>query len=564
MKVLSPSLTRLATMEGDTLAPRRGSLQGRTDQGKELVTEGRVLNVSTLTPTGQDGRTTKLPGSRTTTATTKRSNDSVQGFDDDSIAQMIAESASSHVNDTTFDIVDHGRDKVDVPITGSSNWKPVIHGRRQIVAAGSVIAIIGLLVLGFSVFNLLLSRNSGEDSDDGENNEEDSLLTRGGGLSDRNSAFIAVSIYCAHNKVSHFRVVVFLPLNTPAAMSRLSGLLQIASSAVKVRVFKKSRCHRRSYSTAANGRIRKAVQSDFDSAVSIDYDVYKGRDFLPSMYPAFIQNPNVHTYVYEIDKNVVAFEAANVVDGGMTIVTRGTRIKEGYQNENIMQRFRNHIKENLARKHSSKFIALTTSNTSGLATNPSFLQHNKEVLRRNVHIFSYQMSDLDVPPQDDFSATRLTQLTTGQLCEMFHKPALSQYLFPHKRFIINAVPFRLMQENMEAIQAENPFILLTDKLKSGPSPPNQGLVSVTTWFSHQDGICVDLEFYGCSSNFPEICNHIRRHLVHVMNLAPPRSASWFHSYTISSDALLCAFSRYGMSPMSSELKTQYLFEESIV
>ncbi|KAH9492568.1 hypothetical protein Btru_024800 [Bulinus truncatus] len=188
-----------------------GVTQGSTDQGKELVTEGRVLNVSTLTPTGQDGRTTKLPGSRTTTATTKRSNDSVQGFDDDSIAQMIAESASSHVNDTTFDIVDHGRDKVDVPITGSSNWKPVIHvwspltaslvsldrlfglrltvslishdrefglachRRRQIVAAGSVIAIIGLLVLGFSVFNLLLSRNSSEDSDDGENNEEDTL-----------------------------------------------------------------------------------------------------------------------------------------------------------------------------------------------------------------------------------------------------------------------------------------------------------------------------------------------------------------------------------------------------
>lgn len=315
--------------------------------------------------------------------------------------------------------------------------------------------------------------------------------------------------------------------------------------------------------TTPPGVIREAHQEDYASVMQITNDVYGGRDFLPCMYPLFVRSPAIHSYVFETGGEVVAFEAAQVVDGGMTLVPRGSRVKHNYHGLGVLKNLRSYIVDKVVAKHSSKFIAMTTSNTTELARDSPALIPNEEILKRNVHVFPFQMSNLDIQEKDDFSATTITELTVGQLCDMFIRPALSQYLFPFERIIINAVPFRLMAENAELIQSDNPFILMSDKMRDGRNPPNQGLVSLTTWYSCKAGICVDLEFYGRSSHFPEICNHVRRHLHHVQHLAPQGHIMVPHSYTISTDALLCAFSRHGLAPADSPFKTQYLMEGRI-
>ncbi|CAL1534293.1 unnamed protein product [Lymnaea stagnalis] len=315
--------------------------------------------------------------------------------------------------------------------------------------------------------------------------------------------------------------------------------------------------------TTPPGLIREAHREDYTSVMQISSDVYGGRDFLPCMYPVLVRSPDIHSYVFEMSGEVVAFEAAHVVDDGITIVARGSRVKQNYHGLGILKSLRNHIVDRLVARHASKFIAMITSSTAELAKDSPSLIPNEVILKRNVHVFPYQTSNLDIPERDDFSATTVTELTVGQLCDVFVRPAFSQYLFPYERIIINAVPFRLMTANSELIQSENPFILMSDKVRVGRNPPNQGLVSMTTWYSCKAGICVDLEFYGRSSNFPEICNHVRRHLQHVHHLAPHGHIMVPHSYTISTDALLCAFSRHGLAPMDSPFKTQYLLEGRI-
>lgn len=57
-----------------------------------------------------------------------KKNSSEYGIDDDSISEMIGQSGSSHVNKTAFLIEDKGVDKIDVPISGSTNWNTLIHG----------------------------------------------------------------------------------------------------------------------------------------------------------------------------------------------------------------------------------------------------------------------------------------------------------------------------------------------------------------------------------------------------------------------------------------------------
>ncbi|KAK6978960.1 hypothetical protein BgiMline_019905 [Biomphalaria glabrata] len=157
----------------------------------------------------------KLHKHWTTSAIEVKKNSSEYGIDDDSISEMIGQSGSSHVNKTAFLIEDKGVDKIDVPISGSTNWTTLIHGRREVIIAGSVIAIVGILVLVFSIIHLLVLRkkrkssnvnnnryhrlgteeesvammkphqpavfmSSEESTDDEENDEEDTLYIRGG------------------------------------------------------------------------------------------------------------------------------------------------------------------------------------------------------------------------------------------------------------------------------------------------------------------------------------------------------------------------------------------------
>ncbi|GFN88198.1 histidine n-acetyltransferase [Plakobranchus ocellatus] len=76
--------------------------------------------------------------------------------------------------------------------------------------------------------------------------------------------------------------------------------------------------------------IRRALQEDFEAVLSIG-EMYGGRDYLKALYLPFIENKDTYAVVATIQDAVVGFSMTTTFDGGLTVMSRASRVHEKFR-----------------------------------------------------------------------------------------------------------------------------------------------------------------------------------------------------------------------------------------
>ncbi|XP_063786230.1 probable N-acetyltransferase 16 [Pseudophryne corroboree] len=69
-----------------------------------------------------------------------------------------------------------------------------------------------------------------------------------------------------------------------------------------------------------------ATADDYEEVMSISGGIYKGVDYLPYRYHAWLKDPRRRMFLAKCDGKVVGFESFLLVDGGVTAVVEGLRV----------------------------------------------------------------------------------------------------------------------------------------------------------------------------------------------------------------------------------------------
>ncbi|XP_046368571.2 uncharacterized protein LOC124143588 [Haliotis rufescens] len=139
--------------------------------------------------------------------------------------------------------------------------------------------------------------------------------------------------------------------------------------------------------------IRRAMRSDFDAIMGIG-EVNNGRDYLRYSYESFIDDPNNRSYVYMVGGDVIGFSATFLIDGGLSLLSRGGRVKASVQGQGIFRTLKKYVRQQYQSIESVKYEVLTTNNVN-VSARPS--------LRESFSELSYK-HDIRRATRSDFNA----------------------------------------------------------------------------------------------------------------------------------------------------------------
>ncbi|XP_059153534.1 uncharacterized protein LOC131939324 [Physella acuta] len=131
----------------------------------------RTYTATTVRPStpGDDGSFRRKGKRKTTVASSQQTMSPAYDLDNEALAQVVGEAESHKSNSSVYSIVEEGRDKIDVPLSGTSTWHTIIHGRADLIVAGAVIAGVGLLIIIMSIIHLFVRRSRARDRDLNQN-----------------------------------------------------------------------------------------------------------------------------------------------------------------------------------------------------------------------------------------------------------------------------------------------------------------------------------------------------------------------------------------------------------
>ena len=81
--------------------------------------------------------------------------------------------------------------------------------------------------------------------------------------------------------------------------------------------------------------VRLAKEQDFQDVLKVSQGVYDGRDYLPFVFHRWLKTPGKYMFVGELHGKIIAFQAANVIDGGQTIYCQSFRIHQEYRGKRL-------------------------------------------------------------------------------------------------------------------------------------------------------------------------------------------------------------------------------------
>ncbi|XP_005100731.1 histidine N-acetyltransferase [Aplysia californica] len=133
-------------------------------------------------------------------------------------------------------------------------------------------------------------------------------------------------------------------------------------------------------------QIRTARHEDYDDIMEIG-DVYGGRDYLPSMFHMFLDDPNIYAIVAEVDCKPVGFYLLHVLDGGESAVKRGGRVNTSFRKRGIFHLMTESLNQKLLSiEPPVKRLSFSTTNFVDRAAGEFTDEGYVEVLRKDFNI----------------------------------------------------------------------------------------------------------------------------------------------------------------------------------
>ncbi|XP_040202651.1 probable N-acetyltransferase 16 [Rana temporaria] len=105
-----------------------------------------------------------------------------------------------------------------------------------------------------------------------------------------------------------------------------------------------------------------ATAEDYEELMSISGGIYKGTDYLPCKYHAWLKDHQRHMFMVKSEGKIVGFESFLLVDGGETAVVQGLRVAPWIRGQGVAGMIEKFILDKLRSDHPQvKRISLTRS-----------------------------------------------------------------------------------------------------------------------------------------------------------------------------------------------------------
>ncbi|KAI8497420.1 histidine N-acetyltransferase [Branchiostoma belcheri] len=258
---------------------------------------------------------------------------------------------------------------------------------------------------------------------------------------------------------------------------------------------------------------RLATQSDYDAVMSISEGVYEGRDYLPVLYRAFVDDPDVIVFLALVGDQVVGLRASKITENGTAFIVKAARVAPDWRGQGIDRRLSLHQDEWMRQNRPT--VKYKRSTAFSLATGVVESMNKKMRYIFGMPFIEYQcgpglwwrqdpaqLAQLEptglpdvVPLQDaddDFCTAVQKWLPAGACGGYDGKPVI----------LVDWDPYTLSPTNLKRLQANNTLYMLNHEGDSSLSLSNTYL-SPTVRI-----LCVQIY----SKDFPTVLKHLLRHL----------------------------------------------------
>ena len=201
---------------------------------------------------------------------------------------------------------------------------------------------------------------------------------------------------------------------------------------------------------ADNVVYRNACHEDFPALLEIG-DVYKGTDYLYSIYHELLDDPGVVALVADIGGKAIGFACFQLFDGGETANGRGGRIHPAYRNHGILpillKKTTEACVEKLWKKSGFKRISIKHNDF----VHPKIAKREglSEKLRRREISLKYCAGQVNWRSAAQFQRVyNIKKLTPDDLRSVFHCCSLLDRVLPHGIFLNRNKGYRPMEANI--------------------------------------------------------------------------------------------------------------------
>lgn len=258
--------------------------------------------------------------------------------------------------------------------------------------------------------------------------------------------------------------------------------------------------------------IREATQNDKEDVLAIHDNVYAGFDYLPQFYDHFMSAKNSKSFVLLHGEKIIGFNSAFLLDDGDTVVSRAARINPDYEGKGLYRNLDQYLIA-WAKSQGVSIKAQTSTHANPAVTKPSFQKQNKLIVSKDTYIYFFESDGIHLCESDEDTTKGLAAASADVLTTYIHSEALSKYLFPHGRVIVDFVPFRLIDSNVPFMTEPSKFLEVFSDVRT-EADAYKGLLSFGSIYKVKAvPYKYSLDIYGTD------CNSLKVHLVkHLMRM----------------------------------------------
>ncbi|XP_064613430.1 histidine N-acetyltransferase-like [Liolophura sinensis] len=255
---------------------------------------------------------------------------------------------------------------------------------------------------------------------------------------------------------------------------------------------------------------RRATLEDRQAVVNI-LTAFGGRDYMPDQYSNMIQDPYFVGVLGELRGEVVAFAGAYVINGGTTMMTKGSRVKEGLQGRGIYGRLWRYLRDTIKdRAPGLKHEEFSCNTENPMFKVPESQRKYSELYRTPINVYILRREIISKLPSDP--CIHVQEIGMDELRRILTDKDLSSILFP-RRLVINWHVYFPIVENVDVIASLEPYI--TRSLSPGRDKSSD-LIIFGVWFQSTDHLAYNLDVYGDANNVECIVEHLKLHAFKAM------------------------------------------------
>ncbi|XP_063786231.1 probable N-acetyltransferase 16 [Pseudophryne corroboree] len=198
-----------------------------------------------------------------------------------------------------------------------------------------------------------------------------------------------------------------------------------------------------------------ATAEDYKEVMSISGGIYKGTDYLPYRYHAWLKDPRRRMFLAKCDGKVVGFESFLLVDGGVTAVVEGLRVAPWMRGRGVAGIIQKFCIDTLRSDHPE---VTTVSLTRAENPPPSMLKkysiiNCKAVI--SVHLPSDQFEEglklLESQVDNSERSINHSVLGPSEVLKLFEGTKLEEELLPGGRLVQGWLPLTTHRVNLELL-----------------------------------------------------------------------------------------------------------------